>query len=213
VTDKCPAGPACSDLSCRKDHQLDPRAQLSMDLRHAADRFAGADIPDLLRRAYAALSHSSIPLPTNAQDAEAMEKLGYRWLAENAPDRLTPDGRMRAASEESAIEIEKKLCAALGKHWEPSGMSVYTLVDEIIARPSIGPADRDEIAKLIGQHFFLFEEVKNIKGTDFAKACRMSADAVREMLFASLTPAATGTGRINLGPGEIIVNGEPLRKP
>lgn len=30
------------------------------------------------------------------------------------------------------IQIEKKLCAALGRTWEPAGMSIDTLVDDLV---------------------------------------------------------------------------------
>lgn len=34
-----------------------------------------------------------IMMPTNVEEAEAMQKLGMAWLASNAPHRLTPEAR------------------------------------------------------------------------------------------------------------------------
>jgi hypothetical protein len=36
-------------------------------------------------------------------------------------------------TEQTALELEKKICAALGKEWRPTGMSIVTLVDELIS--------------------------------------------------------------------------------
>jgi len=36
-------------------------------------------------------------------------------------------------TEQTALELEKKICRALGKEWHPAGMSVVTLVDELIS--------------------------------------------------------------------------------
>ena len=33
-----------------------------------------------------------ISIPTTADEAEAMEKMGWHWLQTNAPERLTPEG-------------------------------------------------------------------------------------------------------------------------
>lgn len=36
-------------------------------------------------------------------------------------------------TEQTALMLEKNICAALGKEWRPTGMSVVTLVDELIS--------------------------------------------------------------------------------
>lgn len=82
-------------------------------------------------------SGESVPMPANADQAAAMQLLGYRWLVDNAPERLSNAVTAREDEIKTAIEIEKRLCAALGKRWEPSGMSVETLVDEAIERLAV----------------------------------------------------------------------------
>lgn len=41
---------------------------------------------------------------------------------ETTPDEIT------------ALEIEKKICKALGKEWRPYGMSVETLVNDLVSK-------------------------------------------------------------------------------
>lgn len=85
---------------------------------------------------------SVVAMPTNADEAAAMEMLGFRWLADNAPDRLTDHGRQRAVQ-----------------------------------------PDMEEMARVIGMHFFYFDEVKTIKGTEFAEASRKAVVAILAMLY------------------------------
>lgn len=41
----------------------------------------------------------SVRIPASADEAELMEKLGFQYLAEHAPERLTDDGQIRAAAQ------------------------------------------------------------------------------------------------------------------
>lgn len=57
-------------------------------------------IADIARLAVDAMSAPPanprvITMPTTADEAEAMEKLGFAWLKEHAPERLTAEGLAR----------------------------------------------------------------------------------------------------------------------
>jgi hypothetical protein len=44
----------------------------------------------------------------------------------------------------TVIEVEKLLCGKLGRQWQPSGMSIQTLVDELAAPPTAAPEPKSK---------------------------------------------------------------------
>lgn len=54
-------------------------------------------------RAVADKPSTFIKMPTNVDEASTMELLGFAWLKQNAPDRLTPEGRAREIAGHSEI--------------------------------------------------------------------------------------------------------------
>ena len=59
-------------------------------LRHALGDEAIAAIYEVLAEHKARPAGSHVQMPTTADEAQAMVKLGLVWLAEHAPDRLKP---------------------------------------------------------------------------------------------------------------------------
>lgn len=68
---------------------------------------AMADAERLLREdaAQPAPTADRVPMPTNAEQAEAMQKLGLAWLTQHAPERLQPAPAARPMPEAKALEI------------------------------------------------------------------------------------------------------------
>lgn len=54
-----------------------------------------ADYEARIRSALVAQPASSVAIPTSVEQAELMEKVGFAWLAEHAPERLTELGKER----------------------------------------------------------------------------------------------------------------------
>lgn len=53
------------------------------------------DLQAVLDAVELALQPRSLTLPQNADEAELMEKVGFGWIKEHAPERLTESGQMR----------------------------------------------------------------------------------------------------------------------
>jgi hypothetical protein len=57
-----------------------------------------------------------------------------------------PISDVTEAVTKTVIEVEKLLCGKLGRQWQPSGMSIQTLVDELAAL--VAAAEREACAKV-----------------------------------------------------------------
>lgn len=71
------------------------------------------DIAQLFIDAAEALDANNVRLPTTIPEAELMQKIGFNYIAENAPDRLTELGRDKAAALEAAKELYKAAACGL----------------------------------------------------------------------------------------------------
>jgi len=56
-----------------------------------------------------------------------------------------PISDVTEAVTKTVIEVEKLLCVKLGRQWQPAGMSIQTLVDELAAL--VAAAEREACAK------------------------------------------------------------------
>ena len=97
--DKCKEALAVLDrLEAQESREAEPVAYVGFtkdgDIAYSQKEPAG-DLTPLYT------SKQALSVPTSADEAELMEKLGFSWLAEHAPERLTEAGKARAATEQA----------------------------------------------------------------------------------------------------------------
>jgi len=68
-----------------------------------------------------------------------------RFAALIAAAEQRPISDVTEAVTKTVIEVEKLLCVKLGRQWQPAGMSIQTLVDELAAL--VAAAEREACAK------------------------------------------------------------------
>jgi hypothetical protein len=77
--------------------------ELADELRRASnaiylcvEEVAARAISDLFLRAADAVDPNKVRMPTTVLEAELMQKIGFHYIAEHAPERLTQAGREKA---------------------------------------------------------------------------------------------------------------------
>ena len=69
-----------------------------------------------------------------------------RFAALVAAAEQKPISDVTEAVTKTVIDVEKLLCEKIGRQWQPSGMSIQTLVDELAAL--VAAAEREACAKV-----------------------------------------------------------------
>ena len=69
-----------------------------------------------------------------------------RFAALVAAAEQKPISDVTEAVTKTVIDVEKLLCEKIGRQWQPSGMSIQTLVDELAAL--VAAAEREACAEL-----------------------------------------------------------------
>jgi glycerate-2-kinase len=81
------------------------------------------------------------------QSIEAGEDfIRYHFAALVAAAEQKPISDVTEAVTKTVIDVEKLLCEKIGRQWQPSGMSIQTLVDELAAL--VAAAEREACAEL-----------------------------------------------------------------
>jgi hypothetical protein len=70
-----------------------------------------------------------------------------RFAALVAAAEQKPISDVTEAVTKTVIEVEKLLCEKIGRQWQPSGMSIQTLVDELAAL--VAEREREAIGNII----------------------------------------------------------------
>jgi len=84
-----------------------------------------------------------------------------------------PISDVTEAVTKTVIEVEKLLCEKIGRQWQPSGMSIQTLVDELAAL--VAAAEREACAKVCDE--LRDEDGFEPYGTECAAAIRARGEA------------------------------------
>lgn len=90
--------PECLDAIERKEGRAREIAQIQFCVIH------GDNIREICNAALPHCPDGSIKIPESVEEAEAMEKIGFAYIKQHAPHRLTELGLQRASSKIAAAE-------------------------------------------------------------------------------------------------------------
>ena len=100
---------------------------------------------DIIRLAREACDKDKVDPYQNDFWAITQEEL-ERFAALVAAAEQKPISDVTEAVTKTVIDVEKLLCEKIGRQWQPSGMSIQTLVDELAAL--VAAAEREACAEL-----------------------------------------------------------------
>ena len=121
---------------------------------------------DIIRMAREAgiCTGNSILLPAPDGQIEALD----RFAALVAAAEQKPISDVTEAVTKTVIDVEKLLCEKIGRQWQPSGMSIQTLMDELAAL--VAAAEREACASMV-------DHILKEGGGTYGKAIRARGEA------------------------------------